>query len=248
VRDPDSGWIQLDTIELFLLWSGMGLGDLPPVLGVPHVGRTRRRRAELISSASAALGARGLGSVESPARDLAGMLRVLAEREVSLDVRVYGDGEPLFGYAGSRGRTAAALARVGDEVRVGPVTPGTLIGPLLGSLAPLPPGPDRPANVSAADLETAFAEAERDGTAGFQRALSHAGVRASEAATVSRVLSSRQAHGQLGVTGRDRRWLNWVDTPEGRYALRQNGSWVTLTPVDLPRLSAMAEEMLDEVR
>lgn len=247
MRDPDSGWIQLDTIELFLLWTGMGLGDLPPVLGIPHVGRTERWRAELVSSASSALGARGLGSVESPARDLAGLLRVLAESQVSLDVRVYGDGEPLYGYAGSRGRNAAVIARVADEVRIGPVTPGTLIGPLLGSLAPLPPGPDRPANVNAADLDTAFSELERDGAVGFQRALSRAGVRVSEAATVSRVLSSRQAHGQLGVTGRDRRWLNWVDTPEGRYTLRQNGSWVTLTPVDLPRLAAMAEEMLDEV-
>jgi hypothetical protein len=246
VRDPDSGWIQLDTAELFLLWSGLGV--LPPVLGIPHVGRTQRRRAELIAEASASLSARDLGSVESPARDLAGFLRVLADPEVSLDVRVYGEGEPLFGFAGSRGRNAAAIARVADEVRIGPVTPGTLAGPLLGSLTPVPAGPDRPANISATDFATACAEGERDGAAGFQRALGYAGVRASEAATVSRVLTARQAHGQLGASGRDRRWLNWVDTPEGRYALRQNGSWVTITPVDLPRLAAMADEMLDEVR
>lgn len=248
MRDPDSGWIQLSPVELFLLWSEMSLGDPPPVLGITHVGRTQRRRTELISSASLALGARGLGSVESPARDLAGLLRVLAEPSVSLDVRVYGEGEPLFGFAAARGRSAAAIARVADEVRVGPVTPGRLAGPLLDSLTPIPAGPDRPANISAADFATACTEGERDGTPGFQQALAHAGVRPSEAATLSRVLSSRHAHGQLGVTGRDRRWLNWVDTPEGRYALRQNGSWITLTPTDRPRLATMAEEMLDEVR
>jgi hypothetical protein len=62
------------------------------------------------------------------------------------------------------------------------------------------------------------------------------------------VLTSRRGGGQLGASGRGRRALNWVDTPDGRYALRHNGNWVTITPVDLARLAAMAEEMLDEVR
>jgi ESX secretion-associated protein EspG len=142
---------------------------------------------------------------------------------VSLDLRVHGDGTPLFGFAATFGRGAAAIARVGDEVRIGPVTPGALAGPLLGSLTPLPAGPDRPANVSAADFAVACAEGKRDGPAGFQRALRHAGVRGSEAATVARVLTARQGGGQLGATGRDRRAVNWVDTPDGRYALRHNG-------------------------
>jgi hypothetical protein len=248
VRDPDSGWIQLNTVELFLLWSANGFGEPPPVLGIPHVGRTRARRAELVEEFGSALASRELGTVTAPARDLLGLLRILASPSVSLDVRVYGDGTPLFGFAGAAGRGAAAVARVDDEVRIGPVRPGALAGPLLGSLAPMPAGPDRPANVSAADFAAACVEGERDGAAGFQRALVHAGVRGPEAATVSRVLTSRQGGGQLGATGRDRRALNWVDTPDGRYALRHNGNWVTITPVDKSRLAAMAEEMLDEVR
>jgi hypothetical protein len=248
VRDPESGWIQLSTVELFLLWSANRLGEPPLALGVPHVGRTGRRRAALIEEASASLGDRGLGPVAAPARDLAGLLRVLAAPSVSFDLRVHGDGIPLFGFAGANGRSAAAVARVGDEVRIGPVTPGALAGPLLGSLTPLPAGPDRPANVSTADFALACAEGERDGSPGFQRALRHAGVRGAEAATVARVLTTRQGGGQLGATGRDRRTLNWVDTPDGRYALRHTGNWVTITPVDLLRLAAMAEEMLDEVR
>src|SRR3982074_3829661 len=99
----------------------MRLGDPPPVLGIPHVGRTERRRAELIEETSPSLLSRDLGSVSAPARDLAGLLRVLAEPSVSLDVRVHGNGTPLFGFAGSRGRSAAAIARVADEVRLGPV-------------------------------------------------------------------------------------------------------------------------------
>src|SRR2546430_14650905 len=122
----------------------MGLGEPPAVLGVPHVGRTAARRAELIEETSPSLVDRDLGSVPAPARDLAGLLRVLASPDVSLDLRAHGDGVPLFGFAGCLGRVGAAIARVGDEIRVGPVTPGALITPLLGSLAPLPAGSDRP--------------------------------------------------------------------------------------------------------
>lgn len=248
MRDPDSGWIQLSAVELFLLWSGMGLGEPPDVLEVAHVGRTPARRAELSDEASRSLADRDLGTVGRPARDLAGFLRTLAAAEVSLDVRVHGDGMPLFGFAGSAGRNGAAVARVGDEVRIGPVTPGRLAGPLLGSLTPLPAGTERPANVRAADFAAACAEGERDGTPAFTAVLRHAGVRPADINAVSRVLTAGGGGGQLGASGRGRRTVSWVDTPDGRYALRPNGTWVTITPVDLPRLSAMAEEMLDEVR
>jgi hypothetical protein len=122
-----------------------------------------------------------------------------------------------------------------------------LVGALLGSLASLPAGPDRPANIGAADLAAACAEGERDAASGFLSSLRSAGVRADEADTVCRVLTTRTGGGQLGVSSGGRRGpvtVNWVDTPDGRYALRRTGGWVTVTPVDLPRLSAMAEELL----
>ncbi len=241
MRDPSSGWIQLSDVEFFLLWSAMRLGPPPPVLALRHVGRTSAARASLIESASSSLAARELGSVAEPARDLRLLLGSLADPRVSLDLSVHGNGTPLFGFAALGG---AAVARVGDEVRIGP---GGSASSLLGALNPLPAGPERPANVAVADYTRACAEGARDGVSGFLRVLRDAGMRAPEAATVSRVVASRLGGGQLGASGRGRQVITWVDTPEGRYALRSDSRWLTVTPVDLPRLTAMAEELLAAV-
>jgi hypothetical protein len=249
VRDPGSGWIQLSAVELYLLWTAMGLGETPEVLDLLHVGRTPARRAELVEEASAALAARDLGTVHAPARDLAGMLRALGTCTSSLDMWVYGDGAPLFAFAGAGPAGAAAAARVGDEVRLGTVRATALAPALLGSLTPLPAAPGRPVNVSTADYETACREGALDGVSGFSRALHAAGIRTADVSTLSQALTSRNGGGQLGATGRVRtyRVVNWLDTPDGRYALRRNGEWITITPADPPRLTSMAEEMLADV-
>lgn len=249
MRDPASGWIQLSVVELYLLWSSMGLGPTPEVLDVLHVGRTKARRTELVEDTSRALADRDLGTVAAPARDLAGMLRSLGNPAASLDMRVYGTGEPLFAFAATGPSGAAIAARVGDEVRVGAVRGTALASSLLGSLTNLPAAANRPANVSVADYEAACAEGAADGVSGFTRALYAAGVRADEVSTFTQALTTRTGGGQLGATGRARAYslVNWLDTPEGRYALRRNGAWITLTPADTARLTAMAEEMLADV-
>lgn len=249
MRDPNSGWIQLDAVEFYLLWSALDLGETPEVLDVLHVGRIPARRAELVAHASEALAARDLGTVGRPARDLAAMLRSLGNGTVSLDMRVYGSGAPLFAHAATGGSGAAIAARVGDEVRLGAVRATALASALLGSLSPLPAAPARPANVSIADYAAACEEGATEGVSGFVRALHAAGVRAAEASTLAQALTSREGGGQLGATGRVRTpsVINWLDTSDGRYALRRNGEWLTITPADPPRLTAMAEEMLADV-
>jgi hypothetical protein len=256
MRDPGTGWIQLDVVEFYLVWSTIGLGETPPVLDLLQVGRTPQRRAELIASASDSLGARDLGSVDAPAADLAAMLRSIADADVSLDMRVFGTGAPLFGCAGAGPRGAAVAARVGDEIRVGAVRASAVAGSLLGSLPPIAAAAGRPANVSVADYEAACDEGVQDGISGFVRVLRAAGLRGPEAGTLAQALTTRQGGGQLGATGRSRNGrpfrtasvVNWLDTPEGRYALRRHGDWLTITPVDVPRLTSMAEEMLADVR
>ncbi|MFC4854656.1 ESX secretion-associated protein EspG [Actinophytocola glycyrrhizae] len=250
MRDPGSGWIQLSVVELYLLWSAMDLGPTPEVLDVLHVGRTRARRAELAEEASRELSARDLGTVGAPARDLAAMLRSLGNPSASLDMRVYGSGAPLFAFAATGSSGAAVAARVGDEVRLGAVRATALASALLGSLTQLPPAANRPANVSVADYEAACAEGAAEGVPGFTRSLHAAGVRAEEVSTFAQALTTRTGGGQLGASGRVRAYslVNWLDTPEGRYALRRNGAWITLTPADTTRLTSMAEEMLTDVR
>jgi hypothetical protein len=249
VRDPGSGWIQLSAVELYLLWSTMGLGETPEVLDLVHVGRTPSRRAELVAEASDALAARDLGTVTTPARDLAGMLHTLGTATSSLDMRVYGTGTPLFAYAAASQTGAAVAARVGDEVRLGNVRATALAQSLLGSLTPAPAGPGRPVNVSAADYAAACEEGAYDGASGFSRVLHAAGLRTADVNTLASALTARTGGGQLGATGRVRAYsvVNWLDTPDGRYALRRNGDWITITPADTPRLTSMAEEMLADV-
>ena len=250
MRDPGSGWIQLNVVEFYLLWSTMGLGPAPEVLDVLHVGRTKARRTELAGESSRDLAARDLGTVDAPARDLAAMLRALGNPSASLDMRVYGTGLPLFAFAAVGPSGAAIAARVGDEVRMGAVRPTALASSLLGSLTQLPAGTGRPANVSAADYDAACVQGAAEGVSGFTRTLHAAGVRADEVSTFTQALTTRTGGGQLGATGRARAFslVNWLDTPDGRYALRRNGAWITLTPADTTRLTAMAEEMLTDVR
>lgn len=249
MRDPGSGWIQLSAVELYLLWSTTGLGETPEVLDLVHVGRTPARRAELVEETSRALAERDLGTVTAPARDLAGMVRALGTCTSSLDMRVYGTGAPLFAFAGAGPSGAAVAARVGDEVRVGTVRATALAPSLLGSLPPLPAAPGSPVNVSAADYAAACEEGGFDGVSGFTRTLHAAGVRAADVSTLAQALTSRTGGGQLGATGRVRSYgtVNWLDTPDGRYALRRNGDWITVTPADTPRLTSMAEQMLADV-
>ncbi|MET0135300.1 MAG: ESX secretion-associated protein EspG [Kibdelosporangium sp.] len=242
MRDPNSGWIQLSAAEFVLLWSALDLGPVPLALGIPNIGRTPRTRAALVDQASGTLAGRDLGTVRAPARDLAVVLRLLADHQVLMDLTVDGQESSLAAIAGSGPRGSAVAARVSDEVRIGPVErPASA---LLDAVVPLQPGPGAPVNLRAADFEAACASGARDGVSGFVALLGRAGVRQGDANVVARALTGRLGGGRFGVTrGRDRSALAWVDTAEGRYALRSVDGWVSVTPVDPPRLAAMAGEM-----
>ncbi|WP_199430868.1 ESX secretion-associated protein EspG [Qaidamihabitans albus] len=238
--------------ELYFVWSALGLGDLPAVLEIPHAGRTAAARAELIGVADRALAERGLGTVAEPAADLAAMLRALAAPELRLDLQTSSvDGSfRAIGAAGPGGVVAAGVADA--DVRLGPLRRPQLVPAMFDALAPLPAGVGSPGNVRSADYTRACRHGEVDGAAGFLGVLRNAGVRPPEANTLLRALTKRSGGGWFGasVAGRNGQWLrapstvNWVDTDEGRYALRRGGDWVTVTPVDPPRLLSMAEEMV----
>jgi len=250
VRDPGSGWIQLSIAEFFLLWTAAGLGEPPGALEVGHLGRTGESRSAMTEQASAALAGRDLGTVAKPAADLAAILRTLAAGDVALDLRVLGQGAPLVGYATTRGHSAAVAARVDGEIRLGAVRPAAAAASLLDSLPALPAGVGHPANVSAADYLAACVAGVRDGVVGFVRVLREAGLRQADAHAFAAALSTRRGGGQLGAARGGRRTpsvVSWLDTEDGRYALRRHGAWITLTPTDLPRLATMADEMVADV-
>jgi hypothetical protein len=160
---------------------------------------------------------------------------------VLVELTVDGQDSSLAAIAATGPRGHAVAARVGDEVRLGPVE--RLTGPLLEAVVPLPAGPGGSVNIRASDFDAACGEGERDGISGFVDVLVRSGLRHRDASMVSRALTTRLGGGRLGVSrGRDRASLTWIDTPEGRYALLNEVGWVTVTPVDPGRLSVMVEK------
>ncbi|MBP2321600.1 hypothetical protein JOF56_001985 [Kibdelosporangium banguiense] len=243
MRDPHSGWIQLSAAEFVLVWPALRLGPIPLALGIPNIGRTTRSRAELVNEASLTLSGRDLGTVQEPARDLAHVLRQLAAAQTLVDLTVDGQESSLAAIGSITPRGNAVAARVSDEVRVGPVERVTTA--LLDAVIPLPAGPGNSVNIRVADYEDACSEGVYDGVSGFVRVLAHKGVRQSDATMVARALTDRLGGGRFGVNhGRDRSSMSWVDTPDGRYVLRNAGGWVSVVPVDPHRLTVMADEMV----
>jgi hypothetical protein len=242
VRDPRSGWIQLSAAEFVLLWSSLSLGQIPLALGIPPIGRTARTRAELTATASSTLSGRDLGTVSSPARDVERVLRSLADREVLVELTVDGQESSLAAIGGSGPRGKAVAARVGDEVRVGPVD--RVSGALLDAVVPLPAGPGGSVNIRTDDFDAACVGGERDGISGFVDVLARSGVRADDASMVARALTTRLGGGRLGVTrARSRSAMSWIDTSDGRYVVRNSNGWVTVMPTGPARLSALVEDM-----
>lgn len=238
--------IRLSVEELFLLWWAADLGDPPPVLDLPRPGATPERRARYAAEASAALTARGLGTVAEPVPVLANILRRLATADTRLDLRGYGAGGAWFAFGACTERDAAVVLRTGNDALVAAVTPGVLVESLLATLPALPAPPGLSANVHTADYADACRHGGLTGAPGFLQTLRSAGLREAEAATIARAVTTRHGGGQLTATCRGTLRptpLTWLDTASGRYAVRARGDWLTITPADGGRLTAMAHDL-----
>lgn len=256
MRDERTGWIELHAAEFFLLWRGLDLGAVPDWLGIPHFGRTPRARAEYSAVVDEALSTRELGTIERPAGDLAALLRAIAEAEVMLELQVDTQEAALRALGGFGPRGTAAVARVNTQVRIGPETRDGLLRTMLFEVPPpLGPGSGMSANLPIADFDKACAAAAEDGVGGFVETLTELGVRREECLVLSKALSTRTGGGRVSARARDGRgrWhrspitVSWLDAEDGRYALRTEGEWMTVSPADPSRLITMAEEMVQVV-
>lgn len=251
MRDEQTGWIELHAGEFFLLWTSLGLGDPPAMLGIPHIGRTPAAREQWAGAAGEALAERGLGTVDKPAPDLAALLRAVGGARQVLELAVDTPESALRGLGATGPDGTAALARVDTTVRIGPAHADDLAATMLDVPPQLGPGTGRSANLPVADFERACAAGAQGGVSSFASMLGRLGIRPEESLTLSRALSTRTAGGRLGARAADGTgWrrppaaLSWVDAEDGRYAIRADGEWITVTPVDQTRLVTMAEEMV----
>lgn len=255
MRDEQTGWIELHAGEFFLLWTSQGLGDAPAMLGIPHFGRTATARNQWAEAASQALADRGLGTVERPASDLAALLRAVGRAELVVELEVETPDDALRGLGAAGPDGTAALARVGTTVRIGPAHEDDLVKTMLEVPPQAGPGSGISANLPVADFQRACGAGAQGGVAGFASMLDHLGVRPEERHTLARALATRTAGGRLGARAaegsgwrRSPASLSWVDAEDGRYAVRREGEWITVTPADHTRLLTMAEEMFAAVQ
>lgn len=256
LRDRESGRIELHPAELFLLWHALGLGELPAILGVPHLGYRERERAEMVVAASAALTERGLGTVNQPTSDLEGALRTVADAELLLDLHAEDADRSLRAVGASGNREAVVLGVSGETAWLTGVRPTGLVAGLVDVLEPASAPLGRTANVRVSDYEAACRAGERGGSTEFAARLRDAGLRPPEVNTLARAVSQRTGGGQFGGgvrTGRDtlRRTgavLTWLDTVDGRYVLRSGPEWITCTPAGPGVLRTMATELVDTLR
>lgn len=244
--------ISLHVGEFILVWTQLGLGEPPTVLAVEHLGRTAQARAEYMDAAGRAMAQRGLGTVDRPDRRLAELLRKVTDAPLRVELIVEDPRYTARAVAVTQGIESVALMRYGTEVRVIALHPDELTEVLFQSLRPMGAGPGQASNVQVRDYERACVAGEEHGRHGFEAALQTAGVRGGEAATITHAIGDRAGGGRLtamsahdgGPWQRADAPLSWVDTADGRYALRRNAGWLTVTPVEHDRLIKMAAELL----
>ncbi|RSM66086.1 ESX secretion-associated protein EspG [Amycolatopsis sp. WAC 01376] len=248
-------WIRLHIGELFLLWSAHGRDELPAVLEVPHVGRTPEFRAELVATANGTLSERGLGTVEAPSPELVGLLHTVANSELTLDLRL--DGDPAYRAVGCvSDRGAVAIGVSGTDVELSALREPLVAATLLQALPPCDQGRGLSVNLRVDDYTAACEAGERGGQPAFSDVLRDAGLREPEVIVMVRIATQRIGSGRLGATRKswEGRWvrgegtLTWVDTPDGRYGLRRDRGWLTITPLDAARLKTMAYELFTGAR
>lgn len=248
--------ISLHVDEFFLLWfAHHKLKDLPSFLGVNPVGRSRAKRAEHTAAASATLAKRNLGTIENPAADLRVIVELLANAPIRIEFGRTGPEAAVWTLAAIRDAWAAVATRTDMEIRLRTCRAPGMVTNLIENLPPRQPGTGTSANAPAVYFQHACEAAAARGPWAFREALDDAGVHQRDIPTLTRAVEDSSGGGMLAAIQRDDTdtWrhapvqISWRDTATGRYAIRQDDAWVTVTPTDTARLSSMAGHVLEHV-
>lgn len=252
----------LADVEYDLVWSDLGLGEMPYPVAVTSHGRTMEERAEIRRQVYADLAERGLAKDGRVTAELEEALRALASPAVAIDLFAYRDGPCRALAAGGNGASALAMLD-GDTLRLWPLRDTALVGAIVDVLPDYPAGTGQSMSAPLEALEAA-AKADPDdfaddpwggGEDSETQTLVRAGVSQLDALALLELANSRIGGGQFGVSvagrhGRNRRsesMLTWFDTPKGRYLMYTDGSWVTVAPAAPERLVWRLEETIKEL-
>jgi hypothetical protein len=260
----------LTTHDFDLLWSDLGLARMPYPLDVPSVGATTAERERLTEDMYTRLAERGLAAANRIDGQLDELLRVLCHHEVSVDTVGY-LGEPIRAVAVTDGRIGVLAMLAAQHISLGQIRPTALAGSIVDLLPAGMPGPGRALSLPyqalqavANPVDTSHDDIDEDDPYGGggdddsneQLALIKAGVSAGDASALIELANNRVAGGQFGVSTQDggptrtRRaptLVTWFDTPQGRYLMVREDSWLSLAPTDNERIARRVDSVLSTV-
>ena len=244
--------------EYNALWRRLDAGPKPLVLDTPDHGETLDDQAMLDRQAWEQLAQRGLVSGTKPTPDVEDVLLTLARPQVEADLRLRsGPNRTLRALACSAGSLAVVAVLTEDGgLRIEPARP-TGLGEALVSQIPDHPAArghsiSLPAEVFAG--QPVLPEQARN-------LLVEHGVRPQDATVFAEMLRGRKSRdAKIGAAARDRMGrrhrapmvITVMDTEGGRCTLRQQPApdgrgWITVTPVDRPRLIYQVNELITSV-
>ncbi|MCI2415797.1 ESX secretion-associated protein EspG [Saccharopolyspora sp. K220] len=251
-RKPD---FTLSATEFDLLYSGLGGGQVPFPLDVPSVGATVEERARLTEEMYRNLANRGLAVGNRLDADLADLLRLLVEPEISVDAVGYLE-RPLRALAASSRRAAVLAEMVGDQLLLTGIRPTALASSIIDVLPENEPGPARAMSIPqqplarVLDQDDDFNDDPFGGDIDDETALIRAGLPAKDAAALLEFAGTRVAGGQFGVSRGSHRastLVTWFDTPQGRYLMVSEDSWLSVAPAGQQRIADRVAAVLSTV-
>jgi hypothetical protein len=247
----------LSTAEFDVLWSHLGLGQMPYPLAVLSVGFLPEERARVVEQAWAGLAKDGLARGTEVDDDLAAMLRLLAQPAISVDA--LGDiGAPLRALAVRDGNAAALAVLTGEGLSLRPIRPTSLASSITSLLPDAGPGPGHAFTFPQGVLRAVLADGDDDDDDPFfggdeHDVLVRAGMSVGDARLLAELVDSRRYGGQFGINTRRRSrggmdrgptLVTWFDTPAGRYLVVREQEWVSVTPTGTDRIATRIDQLL----
>ena len=204
----------LSPVEFVACWAALDLGDPPLLLELRSPGHTVGDRDELLRRALAGLRERGLCDGGLPPEPLASALRLLAQPDYELDIRLAGGRRGmLLGLGAVAGARGVVVISGDGPLRLLPMDGARVAATLVGLAGELTPGVGRPVNIPADLLDESRAAARAGNLWTLADELVRRGVTRQDAGSLARMCDGIDHVGQLGATwwpgGRSRR-APWV--------------------------------------
>lgn len=250
--------VRLSPIEMDACFELLGLGETPPTLDLPSPGRTVPKRQDHLDAILLDLQRRGMADRRGPSEQVTELLRVLAHPDHQLDLRMYDEHRGgLTAIAAARRGNGVLTVYEGNQISLAAIRTSALVPTVVGLVGQMCPGRGAAVNVPADAFDTAW-QATTDGQlSDLVDQLTEVGIPRADVVSCMHMCRGIRALGQLGTvhySGRSARLGPWVigfhRTDAGYYLqLRRPGPYgrevVTICPLNAPRLTQLAAELLD---